>query len=334
MKFKFRHTDKIVGIFFFSAVLVLVLSFVIIALSQKMLEKKYDFHTIFPDAVGLSPSTVLKFRGFEIGKVKSYVLNDDNLIETEIIIYEDYRNKIVANSAINKSSNPITGKSSLEFLQGADPEQVLPEGSFIPSLNMPEGQRLLEAGLIEKKGDAISSILDNVDQMLYNLNRDENADQGSIFRMIYNLANASEKLDLNMGELNQLLVLLNSDLKESMHNLDLTLHNASIMLENYSQPEGLLARMIDPEGDQLLQPLGNSLRQLEENLGELEKLLEFIGSQAPEIAEILIEGKNSLQTAQNTLEGINNNPFIRGGIGKESPLPGSSGRTREKDIQP
>jgi len=334
MKFKFRHTDKIVGVFFFLAIMILLVSLVAIAISQKMLTKKYIFNTRFADATGLSPSTVLKFRGFEIGKVKSFTLNNDNLIDTKIYIYEDYLEKIVVNSAINKSSNPITGKSSLEFLQGPDLTKLLPEGGFLPSLNMPEGQKLLEAGLIEKKGDVISSVLDNVDQLIYKLNQDENADQGAIFRMIYNLANAAEKLDQNMGELTTLLQIMNSDLKQSLQNLNLTLDNANLMLTNYSDPEGLLVKMIDPEGDKLIAPLQGSLQQLQKNLEELEKLLSFIQEQSPEISEVIIEGKNSLQTAQKTLEGINNNPLIRGGIGKEAPFPGNSGRTREKDIRP
>jgi phospholipid/cholesterol/gamma-HCH transport system substrate-binding protein len=332
MKFKFRHTDKIVGLFLLVAIIVLIVSFIIIALSQKIFVKKYEFHTRFKNAVGLSPTTVLKFKGFEIGKLKEFSLNTDNLIDARIVIYEEFRNKIVANSVISKSSNPLTGRSSLEFLQGPDWDDLLTEGEYIPSLSMPKGQKLLEENIIQKEGDVISSVLTNIDNILYNLNQDDNADKGAIFRLLYNLANSSEMLNKDLNRLYDVMGTVNSELQQTTGLLQETLVSTKVLLENYQDPENLLVKMIDPEKKDLITPLSESLIQLNENLSQLDELLKFMNSQTPELSTVIFEGRNSLQTVQKTLEGINNNPLIRKGIPDETKAGDSNSKLRPKDF--
>ncbi len=332
MKFKFKHTDKIVGFFLFTALVVLILSFVVIALSQKILVKKYEFQTRFKDAVGLSSTTVLKFKGFEIGKIKDFNLNEENLIDARIVVYEEYRNKIVVNSVINKSSNPLTGKSSLEFLQGPDWKDILPEGEYIPSLSMPEGQKLLEENIIQKEGDVIASVLTNIDNILYNLNQDNNADKGVIFRLLYNLANSSEVLNKDLNRMYELMGTMNTELQLTTGLLQETLISTRTTLENYQDPEGLLVKMIDPDRTDLITPLSQSLNQLNENLVQLDELLDFLNSRTPEFSTIILEGKNSLLAVQKTLEGINNNPLIRRGIPDDSKATDNNSKLRPKDF--
>jgi len=154
MRFKFRHTEKIVGAFVFVALLILVAGFVMIGLSHKVLQKTYTFRTVLTDAAGLSTSTALKFKGYEIGKVKSFSLNSDNDIDVTLTVYKEFRDKIVHNSAIYRQVNPITGNMQLIYLypirfpislsdEGED-FLSLPEDSVIPSLDKFDGQKLLE----------------------------------------------------------------------------------------------------------------------------------------------------------------------------------------------
>lgn len=332
MKFKFKHTDKIVGIFFFVAILVLLISFFVIAISQKLFIKKYVFNTKFIDAVGISESTSLNFKGFEIGRIKTFTLNKDNYIDVEIIVFEDFRNKIVSNSAINKTSNPITGKSNLEFLQGPDLSDILPEGSYIPSLNMPEGQRLLIEKKIIKSGDVLSSVLQNIDDILYNLNQDNNQDEGALFRMLYNLANSSENLNKDLIELKDLIIVLKNQIQTTTDQLNNTLAATEQMVNNYKNPDGIVVKMIDPTEKNLIQPLNQSIQKVNESLTEINKLLIFLNTESTEISDILYESKNSLKTVQKTLQGINNNPLIRGGIQKETVSTNKDTKIRLKDF--
>jgi len=339
MKFKFKYTNRIVGAFILVALGMLVTSVVLIAIQQKVFVKKYTFKARFLDAEGLSTSTPIRFKGYEIGRIISFRLNDENMIDADFTVVEEYRTKIVENSGLNKAKNPISGTSTIELLQGPDPDRILPEGGLIPAIDIPEGRKLLDEGLVTKTGDVISSMLVNTDRLLENLNRDNNERAGALFRALVNLADASEKLDETMGMITLTFERLNKDnnpqdgalfrsvtnlanlteqLQTTVTILNKTLASSDTLLTAYSKPEGLALKLADPAGENFVKPIRQTLDNLNVTLREATDLLAFINSQQPEISGMISEGKTTLNSAQKTLEGINNNPLIRGGISKES----------------
>lgn len=346
MKFKFKHTDKIVGIFFLVAVVALIFTLVVVAVSKRIFDRKYYFTTQFVDATGLSNSTKLFFKGYEIGKLKKYSLNINNQIDAELVVYKEFRSKIVENSAIFKATNPITGKSTMEFLQGPDWSKVLAEGEFIPSLGSTAGKQLLKEGLVKKSGDMMESVLKNVDQLLYNLTQDDNPEQGALFRMVYNLANMTDKMDESLENVNAILVSLQKDNNPEDGAMFRILSNVADltddfkgtaaqldeMLANYKNPDDLIVKLIDPDRENLIYPMRDMLLSLNENLVSMNKILEFMYLQMPEFADILAKSKVSLQTAQKTLEALNNNPFLRGGIKEEAPTQQKNTKIRLMDL--
>jgi len=74
------------------------------------------------------------------------------------------------------------------------------------------------------------------------------------------------------------------------------------------------------------------LLSLNENLTSMNKILEFLCQQMPEFADILAKSKVTLQTAQKTLEAVNNNPFLRGGIKDEAPTQQKNTKIRLMDL--
>jgi len=354
MNFKFRHTDKIVGLFVFIALIILVISFTAVMMHQKLFVKKYVFHTRFVDAIGLSNSTVINFRGFEIGKIKRFSLNRNNYIDADFIIYDKYMDKMLEYSAISKAINPITQKSTLEFLQGPNPGKLLKEGSFVPSLDTTEGKILLFTGKIKKSGDVISSILASVDMLLLNLTQDNNPDKGAIFRMLYNLANASGNMNTSLVELNTLLASLQKDhnpqdgamfraianladltedFKQTNDKVQQLLTSSTQLTDAYKDPNGLALKLVDPSGEKFVEPMHESILKINESLSEINKILVYLNSQTPIMSSILIQGDQTLRTSQKTLEGVNNNPLLRGGISKDKPLMPSTQKIRPTDVK-
>lgn len=335
MAFKFKHANRIVGIFVFSALALLVGGLILVAMQQKVFVKKYTFRALFLDAEGLSSSTSINFKGYEIGRITDFRLNDQNLIDAEFYVVEEYRGKLVENSALNKAKNPLTGTSKIELLQGPDLTRVLPEGSLIPSINVPDGRRLVELGLVEKTGDPIASMVANLDQFLDNLNRDNNVRGGAVFRAMVNLANAAEKLDQTLLEVTttveklnreyrpgdgQLftainrLTLLAEELDRTADQVNQTLSKADVLIENYQSPDELAVKMIDPTREKLITPVSELMIKLNRTMEEMNDLLNFVNTRQPELADLILQGRTTIQTAKKTLEGVNNNPLIRGGI--------------------
>ena len=161
------------------------MTFFSIAVNRKIFVKKFAFRTVFNDAIGLSTQTPVIFKGFEIGEIKSFNLNNENQIDAVFLVYEPYRTKIVKHSVLRKTIHPLSGKSSIELIQGPNLKQINEENELVPEISTQRGKLYLSSGNIEISNDMMSSIVQNVNKFLYNLNQDNNQDQGSIFRSLY-----------------------------------------------------------------------------------------------------------------------------------------------------
>jgi ABC-type transporter Mla subunit MlaD len=213
------------------------------------------------------------------------------------------------------------------------------------SSDSPDGRKALNENKERGRGEPISALISKLERFVDNLGRDENYDEGAFFRLIYNLAELSEGLNDSVNGLNQIISSLSKNQSEdngvifrllnNFANLseELKMTNGILMsnltsfntlIENYQQPDGLIARMIDPSGKEIIQPASESLLLLQKTLKELSELSEFANTNSPELLLLISEGKKALDEVQKTLEGINSNPLIKGGITRpEEPIPGS-----------
>lgn len=295
MNYKFKYTDKIVGVFVLLSFVLLIGSLFLIAFNQKLFKKKYTFYTRFNDAIGLSRNEDIMFKGFKIGKVKDITLNKENLVDVEFYIFENFIDRITENSVINKASNPITG-STIVFTPNKKTNRIADEYSFIPSLNSEMGQYLLALNQVEKKADSISNIITNIEVFLTSLNSDHNAGDNSIARILVNAADIVESI------------------KYELKTIDKILSNVNQLSHNMKNPDGLVQRMIDPEGDYMFNSLKTSLNSLVIIMEDLSKFSNFINTQSSQIETLLLEGKETMVEAQDVIEGIKNNPLIKYGI--------------------
>jgi ABC-type transporter Mla subunit MlaD len=340
MSFKFRHTEKITGIFILLAVVILIGATVVISVSKKTFVTTHGFKTRLSDAAGLSKATPLSFKGYEIGRVKRFLLDKDNNIDVDLAVYKEFREKIVKGSAIYRLNNPITGETSLVLLQPRGPYpasifggigSVLDEGEYIPSLDMDDGQKLLEENIIEKSGETVSLIFDEARVFVSNL-RDEFKLKKDTFRIFFeNLHGFSESLARNQeffDHLNLLFDPVNGPVFQTLDQfaviskkLNQSVNQLNEIMENYKNPEGLMTKLFQVNQQQLNQTLEN----LDKNLVALYQVLSSLKESSPMIADLLDKSRKTLQA-------INNNPLLRGGIEKEDKNTNSS-RKKRKEIQ-
>ena len=336
---KIKHSRKIVFAFISIPVLLLLLAMVFIAIRQNLLEKKYVYYSTLANAMGISTQTPLLYKGFEVGRVRDFSLMEDGNIGLEFYILNRYKNIMVTGSILARNTNPITGKTTLEFIQNPNSREHLQDKSTILSSDFPEGKKQLKL-IAPQTSDPISLILANLAQLSSSLNEDYNADKGSIPRFLVNLADASEKANASMNkfeeittELSILTANLNQDnnpesgvllrtlnnlaeltqgLNNRMNELEFILASAQTAIDNYKKPDSLLIKLLDPEQDKILQPLSETLNNLESATAELVKILATVNN--PELRLLLSNLNDSLAKARKTLEGLNNNPLLRKGI--------------------
>jgi phospholipid/cholesterol/gamma-HCH transport system substrate-binding protein len=341
MNYKLEHTRQIVSLFIIIPVVVLIVIVVFIAIRQNMFEKRFYYSTALENAIGVSSQTPVLYKGFEIGRVHHYELDEDGSIGVEFYVLKRYQHLMVEESVIYRTTIPITNMTTLEYVRAPESSQLLAEGEYIVSSDFPEGRRLLRR-YAPKSSDPIGTIVENLEMLTTELNQDNNADKGALMRILVSAADLSQKADVtldllndNLREMRTLTTNLNrdqnpesgvilrimnnlADISESIagqtDDIERLLATANTAAENYANPDSLIIRMLDPDGNTLISPLSTSLYALSGTLQETEKILGSLARANPELLQIINNLNDTLSKASKTLEALNNNPLLRGGI--------------------
>lgn len=345
MSYKIKHAKQIVLAFVGIPLIVLLVALVLIALRQNLLEKKYTYRSTVANALGISTQTPVLYRGFEVGRVRNFRLEEDGNIGLEFYVLKRYNNIVVTGSALVRSTNPVTGKTTIEFIRNPLSKTPIPVDGMVPSSDFEEGRMLL-VRIAPQQSDPIAAIISNLAQLTNALNHDHNADRGAIPRLLVNLADASEKANTGLSEaqkiMQELLILtanlnkdnnsqsgvlmrmLNNlaDLSQGLNNrlddVDALMKSVQTGVDNYKSPDSLLIKMIDPSLELLINPLSGTLMSLSGASSELEGILTQVNN--PELRLMLHNLNLSLDKARKTLEALNNNPLLRKGISPSSKM--------------
>lgn len=349
MIYKIKHARQIVFAFVSIPVFVLLAALVFIAIRQNLMEKKYVYHSTLANAMGISTQTPVLYRGFEVGRVRSFILEDDGSIGLRFHILKRYKNIMVKGSVLVRTTSPITGKTTLEYFRDPYSKIPLPDESSIPSSDFPEGKQQLKL-IAPQQSDPIAVIVSNLAELSTQITDDNNADKGSIPRLLVNLADASQKANsgmtqaqIAMTELARLAQNINQDnnpdsgvLLRSLNNLadlseglngrlnelDGIMKGLQTGINNYARPDSLLIKMLDPKQELLLKPLSDTFYSLSTATQELSQILDTVNN--PDLRLILNNLNQSLGKAKQTLEALNNNPLLRRGISPSQQSPGLS----------
>lgn len=338
MKLRMKYTGVFVSFFVGISIIAITAAFILLSMDKRFFSEKFVYNVKFKDAVGLSSSTKVVFKGYDIGRVKEYKLDELNEINTQIYIYEEFRDKIVENSAVNKILNPITGSSSIEFLSGPASGKTMSEGSYLPTLESPEGEQLVIANLIEPSSELLFSMISNLNTILIDLNKREIRDERVFYTLVKNIVQLTEDVRPFPKKIDSLLVMLGNDylgksgrLKSTVDNFNTLLVNLNklsgslqevvpevdTMFQNYKNPDNLLRRMIDPTGTAILDPAKSLLTNADSLTRESAELIRFLNENKYEI-KLLIRQLNSLSTdLEKTIDALNENPLITPGIEEE-----------------
>ncbi len=107
MRFAVKHADKIVGFFVLLAVLGLVVVIIFLGANQHWYTRNIPFYTVFGSAKGLVRGMPITYKGFEIGKVSSIDLDENDTVVVQFYVYDTYYPKVTLRSVIELASNPL-----------------------------------------------------------------------------------------------------------------------------------------------------------------------------------------------------------------------------------
>lgn len=117
--------------------------------------------------------------------------------------------------------------------------------------------------------------------------------------------------------------------------------NFARLSEELADARGLIPKLLDPKGTiaQLLDDdnvLFNDLRGLlaglDRTLSEVNAIVRYVNTQTPALTGILEGGRQTLRQTQDVLEGVSNNPLLRGGITPRREQGSTWASSREEDL--
>lgn len=321
MKFSIRFADQIVGALIILALGMLIFVIFMLGSSQRWFSRDYYYKSYFPSAIGLSQNMAVQYKGFTIGHVKSIKLVDDH-VEVRFTIFDTYIDRVREGSIVEVIVSPIgaLGGNQFLFYPGTGMEQI-PEGTAIPIANSPEGRRLLAVGLANRpeQDDNINNIINSVGTTITGLNSLIAEVQEALFTGTdkTSLGRTMGGVEAAATGLQKMAEKLPDDLENTiagiMVELEPLLKNLRQFSDEIADPDGTVAAILDTEGD-VYQELLKSLNALSGNLENLETTTGFIPSQLPQFGLILSDLHGALQTFEDVLVSLTNNPLLKKGI--------------------
>jgi phospholipid/cholesterol/gamma-HCH transport system substrate-binding protein len=340
MKFRIRFAHQIVGVFVLLAIVAVAATLILLGINQRWFAKNYYYWSTFKSANGLSVGMPIRLKGFEIGKLSAMSLTKDNMVEIEFYIIDTYYDKVLPNSVLELSSNPLGLGGGMFFHPGKGPAEPLPEFSYIPSMDLEVGRNLVEKGLVDRPsgedpvGAVIASlgpILEQVDatlvgiqEMVGSLNSSLKGEgTGPLTAVLNDLETTTEKINGVLDDLERVTA------------------NIEELSEGMKDPTGLAKKLLDPKGsvatildddNRLYNEIAQSVEELGLIISELSEFIRFINSTQPQISGILEKGKDTLDQGKDVLEAVKNNPLLRGGIPAQLEQPTTFQSFRDEDF--
>ncbi|GHV61322.1 hypothetical protein AGMMS49587_05130 [Spirochaetia bacterium] len=326
MKFTIRFSDKIVGALIILALGALVFVVFMLGSSQRWFSRDYKFVTYFDSATGLGKNMALQYKGFTIGRLKSFDLTQDDRVEVNFIVFDTYISRVTEGSMVDLEVSPIGLGNHFLFYPGLGLEP-LAEGALVPSVSSYEGQALLTDGLgfIPKQDDSISLIISRVNTLLENVNNVvvelEGAFAGSEATSLGRTLGGVEKSVAGVEKVVADVHVVTSTLPDTITDaLDTILGDLRPILANLqtisadiANPDGAVAAILDADGA-VYTNLVSSLEAVSGTLRNLEKTTDFIPAQLPQVAAMISEVRTVLDSMDKVLVALTNNPLLKKGV--------------------
>jgi phospholipid/cholesterol/gamma-HCH transport system substrate-binding protein len=325
MNFKIRFADQIVGLLIIGALGFLVLAIFMIGSKQRWFAKDLTYRTHFESAAGLNVNMPIQYKGFTIGNVKSFDLTDDDKVEVHFSIYDTYLDRVREGSLVDIQVSPIGMGSTFMFHPGIRNEPL--EGDFIPSVNSADGRALIADGWanIPSQDDSITQIITRINVLLGNVNtlvRDitSGTDASSIGRAMRSVESAAGGISDLVGGLKQSVPpVVDSiddaveDIRRVVADIKVVTEDLTVLSDELANPDSLVLSVLDTEGP-VYTNLEEILNSLSGTLKSVDQLAAGLPPNLPLIVSVLEDLSDTLESAQDVIIAMQNNPLLRKGV--------------------
>jgi len=328
MKFSIRFADKIVGTLVILALAMLIVVIFMLGKNQRWFAKDYLYKSYFYSARGLSVNMAVQYKGFTIGHVKKIILADDDMVEVIFTIFDEHNQRVREGSLVELQASPIGLGNSFLFYPGKG--QKLDEGSVIPEINSLQAAMLIKIGLADTpvNEDSIGNIINQVTILIETVNQslgkilvDAELAIGGVSDIIQNLS----------GQLNPILANVETLTGDLSSQISPILTNVETLTDQLAAPQGTVMSILDNNGP-VLSNLTDILNSINAIIGNLDKVIDFVPSQLPQVAILLSDLQSALVEAEKMIVALNNNPLLKGGVPEQKETGPGAATPRDHDF--
>lgn len=160
-----------VGALVLSGLLFLILTLYMIGKNRSLLGKTFEITAVVHNVNGLVPGNNVRFKGIDVGTVKSIELSNDTLINVTMIIEEKMRPFIKKNALATIGTDGLMGNKLVNINSLGDHSPSVEEGDVIQSRNPVETDEMLRT--LNTTNINIERISKNLYEISTKLNRSE-----------------------------------------------------------------------------------------------------------------------------------------------------------------
>lgn len=346
MKFRIKYADQVVGAFMLLALVALGATLILIGTNQRWFAKNYHFRSEFASASNLDAGMAIRLKGFVIGKVSKLGLNPNNSIDVDFYIYDTYYDKVKEFSVLELTVSPIGLGTALLFHPGRG-SLTLPEGSFVYRADSETGRTVIAADLVDipVKDDTISRLfsnlnpllektaktMDDVDRTVAELRMSLRGEgSGALAGTLRGVQSSVASLDRTLGSVGDKVPPIIAEVDDTMKSVnriaakvDGITDDLKKLSDALSRPGGAVDALVNPKGsiktlldddNALYDRINALLDQVASTMTNVDSISRRVNNEMPGLSVMLSEGKATLVKAQDVLEGLKNNPLLKGGI--------------------
>ncbi|CAN2043713.1 phospholipid/cholesterol/gamma-HCH transport system substrate-binding protein [Candidatus Magnetomoraceae bacterium gMMP-13] len=182
MKLNYTKREKIVGLFMFVVIFLMLSTLIFIGRGKNWFKTYVTYYTLFDESYNLSENSPVKLSKADIGMVKDITLDGDK-VRIELSILEDYTSRIRSNSMAIVESPTFIGSEYVSIQSGTKDKPALPYGSEIKSKKKKSVHDILDEFEVEKTAKKLIKAAQNLSDITV-IMRDPN---GPLFTAVTNI---------------------------------------------------------------------------------------------------------------------------------------------------
>lgn len=166
----------------------------------------------------------------------------------------------------------------------------------------------------------VNYLLEEVRTVLRSTNQQTNALLVEVRRTLSSTSGQAVTL---MDQVGTTIETTSAEANTVLANVGAITDNLEATTRELRDPTGMVPRLLDPSGsietllndnNALFLQIEEILRGMNATVDEINQFAGFVNGSRPDIAALLQESRETLDTGQDVLEGLKNNPLIRGGV--------------------